>query len=113
MIKGQFHLGERSMLEEISDVSVVTNMTTITPKTRFGFVKKLLLAVPLLGFLAVLAPSAQADQDHGYYRRHGYYRHHYRHYHHRHYYYRHGHRYYGYEPTYYGPRPGVHVSVGL
>lgn len=112
MTKDRFHFGERSMLEENSDIPVVTNMTTITTMTKFGFVKKLLLAVPLLGFLAVLAPSAQADDHHGFYHRHGYYRHHYHH-HYRHYYYRHGHRYYGYEPTYYGPRPGVHVSVGL
>ena len=85
-------------------------MTTIAPKTRFAFVKKLLLALPFLAVLAVAIPSAHADDHYGYYHRHGYYRHHY---HHRHYYYRHGHRYYGYEPGYYGPRPGVHVSVGL
>ena len=91
------------MLEENVDDSVVPNMTTLTPKTKFAAAKKLLLALPFLAVLAAVVPAAQADQDHGFYRRHGYYRHHY---HHRHYYYRHGHRYYG-------PRPGVNVNVGL
>ena len=100
------------MLEEKFDTSVVTNMTTTAPKTKFALAKKYLLALPFLALLAVMMPSAaQADEHHGYYHRHGYYRHHY--YHHRHYYYRHGHRYYGYGPGYYGPGPGVSVNVGL
>ncbi len=96
------------MLEEKSDHSVSTMMTTIAPKTKFAAAKKFLLALPFLALLAAMVPTAHADQDNGFYRRHGYYRHHYHHgyYHHRHYYYRNGHRYYG-------PGPGVNVHVGL
>lgn len=85
-------------------------MTNIKPESHGALVKKLFLALPFLALLAAFLPSAQADEHHGFYHRHGYYRHHY---HHRGYYYRHHHRYYYGDNRYYAPRPGVSVNVGL
>ena len=100
------------MLEENFNHSVVTHMTTIALKTKFAAAKKLLLALPFLAILAVAIPSAHADDDHGFYRRHGYYRHHYYHhgyYGHRHYRYEHGRRYYYYGNYY----PGINLHIAL
>lgn len=59
-------------IEETAIHPVHLFMTNVKPQSKWAACKMLLLALPFLAVMFAVAPRAEADQHHGFYRRHGY-----------------------------------------